>query len=351
MTDPERSERWQDARRVIGDQAAGDYLLDLEDHAARYDGEAPGLSDILRSAAARAHGDAFLRYDADAIEAQQDYFRWMRRTNIGTLLTSVFGASAMAWQLVVSDAVLATSWLLPHVSTALAAAATAAAGLGAAGLYFLRNGKLLETWMTRRAQAETQRIAYFETVIDKAGKQSTWLHLLTLEYFLRYQFEVQKNYYATRSREHRVSAGKTVTIGAAGAVIATVSSASGVTLQGAANWPAAIAVIGAAIGAFAVGREQMTQDRRNSERYERISATLTDLSRTLDDVRAQTERGNAAGVAEFARAVNEQISNEHRQWLDQADAMRSALDRIEKALAARGALEPSTPQGGGGAAG
>ena len=40
--------------------------------------------------------------------------------------------------------------------------------LGSVGLYILREGKLLENWMRKRATAETHRIDYFESVLQRA---------------------------------------------------------------------------------------------------------------------------------------------------------------------------------------
>lgn len=330
MTKQAKATKWEEARKVIGNQAKDDYILDLDAHAARYDSEAAELSELLRSAPARAHGETYLHDDADAITARATYFKWMTRTSIGTLLTTIFGALVMAWQLFE----ISTSWST-YIAIGLTVAATAAAALGAAGLYVLRHGNLLETWMAARARAETQRIAYFDTIIHQSTRLNDTGRLLALEYFLRYQFDVQKAFYATRSRDHRASANKTVTIGATGAVVATIASASGIPISTDVNWLAAISVIGAAIGAYAIGREQMTQDRRNAERYKRISDALTMLSRKLDDVRVLAQRGENTAVQTFVTAVNEQISNEHRQWLDQADSMGETLEQIDNALKAR----------------
>jgi hypothetical protein len=47
----------------------------------------------------------------------------------------------------------------------------------------------------------------------------------------------------------------------------------------------ALSVFGAALGAYAIGREQMTQDRRSAERYDRTFSALTALAERFDRVR------------------------------------------------------------------
>ncbi|MEN0002377.1 MAG: SLATT domain-containing protein, partial [Pseudomonadota bacterium] len=193
-------------------------------------------------------------------------------------------------------------------------------------------GKLLETWMGKRALAESHRISYFEGLITKAAGLSTESALLTLEYFRRYQFDNQKAYYQRRSREHDISAKRTVAIGAVGAGVATLAGASGVVTAGQETWLGAFTIFGSALGAFAIGREQMTQDRRNAERYTRTYSSLVELTKRLDSVRQAVSGGNTRAAVEFVKVVDEQLSTEHRQWLKETEATNEAIARLDEAL-------------------
>lgn len=320
---------WRDAERLIGRGEEGDYVLALQEHEDRYATSAPDLATLISSAGARSAAETYARFDRAAIKAQANYRKWMFRANLGALLTSVLSASAMALALLDLD-------IRPHPAvsyeTLVSIAAAGAAALGATGLYWLRNGRLLETWMGKRAEAETQRISYFANVVRRASEGSSDLALLALEYFRRYHLHVQKTFFFSRARQHEKSAGRTVALGAAGAGAATLFSILGIAAEG--SWQAvgALSVLGAALGSFAIGREQMTQDRRNAERYDRTYGALVALTYKLDEVREAVENGKAAAANEFAIAVNDQISNEHRQWLEETEATKSAIARIEAAL-------------------
>ena len=318
-----------DPRDIIGQQDESDFELDTRRHLDRYRESAPELSRLIGDEFVAAHALTYRRYDEEAKLSRRDYFRWMRRTNVGVFLTSVSSATAMAWSL----------WFAGQPGSPLAEGAqvfsilaVVGAALGSVGLYILREGKLLETWMRKRAMAETHRIDYFETVLKRAVEDGGRTVALALEYFRRYQFEVQRNYYHYRARQHENSARRTLWIGAAGALLAAVSTSTGVFLDDNWRWLGAVSVLGAALGAFAIGREQMTQDRRNAERYDRTYSALLAQAGMLKQIRSAVGQGRDDVVLTFAAAVNEQVSNEHRQWLEQADAAKRAIQEIERTL-------------------
>jgi hypothetical protein len=95
---------------------------------------------------------------------------------------------------------------------------------------------------------------------------------------------------------------------------------------------AALGVLGAALTSFATTRESIGQDARNAERYGRTRAALRRLTTRLDDVREAVAQGNAQALEEFVAAVNEQVSVEHRQWLNDGDSTRAGMARLEIAL-------------------
>lgn len=320
--------KWQDAQKIMGEGAQDDYKLDLAAHQKLYTQSAPALAELLNYAGIREAAKSYHLYDAEAGAAQANYRKWMRLTIYTALLTSIFSGLAMAWGII--DFLQTGQWV--YGSQVLSGLAMISAAVGTAGIFFLRSGQLLEKWMNKRAHAETFRVAYFTGLINHALQKGQDATLTTLEYFRRYQLDVQKAYFFTRARQHEASSNKSTLVGAVGAGIATLSSAAGVFSGG--NWNAlgVLAVFGAALGAFAIGREQMTQDSRNQERYDRTHVALSDITKSLDRVRPAVEAGKLAPAGEFVAAVNDHISNEHRQWLDQAEAAKAGLAKIEEAL-------------------
>jgi hypothetical protein len=207
----------------------------------------------------------------------------------------------------------------------------------------VREGRLLETWMTRRAAAETLRLKYFELVTQAEGPP-----LLALEYFRRYQLEVQLAYYRNRSREHKLEADKLLTRGS-WAVLAGCVATGVAGLLGAVDprWVAAagVAAMAAAFSALASAQEALGQDRRNAERYARTLEALEGLSARLDEVRSASAAGEREPLRQFVAAVHEQLSLEHRQWLGQRESTEASMARLEETLAAaRSKLEkPERP--------
>jgi hypothetical protein len=105
--------------------------------------------------------------------------------------------------------------------------------------------------------------------------------LLKLEYFRRYQLDVQRTYYRGRGKQHAESASQTLMLGGL-AVLAGSVSAGAAGVLGVADVAltafAALGVVGTALSAFATTREAMNQDRRNAERYTRTHDALQKLS-------------------------------------------------------------------------
>ena len=204
-------------------------------------------------------------------------------------------------------------------------------------LFRVKEGRLLEDWMTARARAETKRLSYFTWLVEQSATPlDIDLELLKLEYFRRYQLDLQIAYYRTRRTEHRRSAERTLSIAAWSVVLAAIASGTaGVLGAGKApEWAAlgSLAVFGAALQAFAAAREATNQDRRNAERYERSAVALQGLRERLDDVRGGIAAGSRSVLVEYVAAVQDQLSLEHRQWLEAAESTQAGVARLDKAL-------------------
>ncbi len=323
------------ATEIIGTQQAGDYRLEPAEHAKLYADAAPDLAALLGTARVTVIAEEYQQRDAEADGGQKSFKRTMSTANIAVLVAATSSACMMAAEIVLGgtdrDGVAIAAWTgnlvfpLGLIAAISAAAATAA-------LYFVRSGRLFENWMTKRAAAENARLSYFVALAESPASTPE-LELLKLEYFRRYQYEVQEEYYLTRGAAHRASAQRTMFVGGAGIFIAALTGGFASLAEGMATALAAIAVIGAAISAYAASREAMTQDRRNAERYDRTLTALRGLYGRLDRVRQAVANGNREALVEFVGAVNEQISLEHRQWLESSEATKEGIAKLDAALA------------------
>jgi hypothetical protein len=331
------------AAALIGEQPPGEYALDLAAHADRYKDVTP-LVPLLRSARLRAIREQYDQADAAAAVAQTRYKTTMWRVNAAVLAAASLSALMMAAQILTPK--LPIPGLVPVLGI-LSALSGAAATMW---LFFVRQGKMLDAWMQRRAEAETQRLSYFTVVAqpDAADPPDTDLDMLRLEYFRRYQLDIQKNFYQFRGAAHGVAADKTLYLGG-GAVFLSAAASLLTAGLGAVNGIATalgvLGVFGAALSSYANSREALSQDRRNAERYARTRIALGGLEERLDRVRSAVAHGNRQALTEFAGAVNEQISLEHRQWLEATEATRTAVAKLEEALSKTQNAAPQAPTG------
>jgi hypothetical protein len=152
-------------------------------------------------------------------------------------------------------------------------------------------------------------LSYFTWLVEEsAGPIDIQLDLLKLEYFRRYQLDLQIAYYRTRRSDHRSSAERTLNIAAWSVVVAAIASgAAGVLGAMMTEWAAlgSLAVFAAALQGFAASREAINQDRRNAERSERSAVALQGLRERLDDVRGGIAAGSHSVLVEYVAAVQD----------------------------------------------
>ena len=312
---------------IIGAQAEDDYLFDPSKHATLYRTSAPALAAVLDDPHLSLEQRNFREQDAKSIAAQALYKSTMLHGSLAVFAAAVLGALMLAAEVLIKDG---------HLPAAASVTLSVLAGISGAyavyTIYRLREGKMLEKWMGARAKAETHRIGYFEALAARAevSKNPEFLGLL-LEYFRRYQLDVQTTFYGRRGERHEKDANRTVTLGAIGAGVAALANLGGVgggwwTLLG------TLGIAGAALTTFAIAREQANQDRRNAERYLRTRETLDGIAARLGAVREAAAQGNGAAVKEFMAAIDEQVSLEHRQWLEGSEAAAAALAKLEQSL-------------------
>ena len=321
-----------DAARIIGSDTPSDYRLSPLEHAEQLKTSAPKLAALLTRSApvelAQQHADA----DTEALGAERTFKRWVIRANWAVLATATVSALLMAVALLGGIFGSLTQTIL----IVLAVIGVTTGGIASMSLFRVKEGRLLEDWMMARARAETKRLSYFRYIVNSSeGPLDPQLELLKLEYFRRYQLDLQLAYYKTRRSGHRNSAERTLDISAVSVLVAAIASgAAGVLGALRSEWAAlgSLAVFGAALQAFAAARESLNQDRRNAERYDNTAQALQGLRERLDDVRSGIAAGSPSVLGEYVGAVQDQLSLEHRQWLEGAENMQAAVARLEKAL-------------------
>lgn len=321
-----------DAAGIIGVDSPNDYRLSPVEHAEQLRASAPKLAAVLTSTAPVELARQYAEADTEALVAERTFKRWVIRANWAVLATATVSALLMAAALLESTLGALTQTIL----IVLALAGVATGGIASMSLFRVKEGRLLEDWMMARARAETKRLSYFSYIANASvGPVDPQLELLKLEYFRRYQLDLQLAYYKSRRSRHRNSAERTLDISAASVLVAAIASgAAGVLGALRSEWAAlgSLAVFGAALQAFAASREALNQDRRNAERYDNTAQALQGLRERLDDVRLGIAAGSTSVLSEFVGAVQDQLSLEHRQWLEGAENMHAAVARLEKAL-------------------
>jgi hypothetical protein len=317
------------AREIIGKADRDDFIIQPTAHYGKYADSAPALAEILKVTKVTSIAEEYERQDSIAIQAQTHFKKITFRANIAILLTALFGVLIL-----ITNSLDNIDDAKQNILRVLGAAGAVAGGLAAMWLYLIDKGRSLQKWMSRRADAETQRLAYFEAVTGESNPEHTDSELppalLQLEYFLRYQLEVQIIYYDRSAVRHEATASRTLRIGSAAVLIGCIATG----LAGFVNafW-AALGVLGAAMSSFASSWEAMNQDRRNAERYERTRKALQALKAEIDGVRKAAAGGNREPMEKFVAAVHEQLSLEHRQWLETEEYIGQALLSLRESMA------------------
>ena len=148
----------------------------------------------------------------------------------------------------------------------------------------IRSGELLQQWMRNRAEAETRRLYYFDLVTGDRPQANISptipLPLLQLEYFRRFQLDVQITFYDVRGQQHAQAASKALSLSTW--ALGGIALLNG--LAGAFGWVdpkwaaiAGIALVAQAFASMVTNTEAVNQDRRNAERYERARCVLAKL--------------------------------------------------------------------------
>jgi len=323
------------AQEALGEGRADDYRIQPTQHAEELANKAPVLAAALENPDLLYFSKRYEEKDQQARENQARFRNIVNRANWAVLLTACFSTLL----LIVGPMKSVGGLPLPVAMAIIGSCGVISGAVGSMWVYQAREGKLLDNWMSARAEAETLRKQYFETItgLELTDNSSAIAPaLLQFEYFRRFQLDVQVSFYQRRSADHRKNADRFLQVSAYSVALGSISAGLAAILTGLSPAWASIAALGTvatALSAFAANRETVNQSRQNLDRYTKAYEALTTLKRKLDAVRAAAITGEREPITQFVAAAHEQITAEHRQWLAAAQSVQPALDKLDESLA------------------
>lgn len=356
---PDIADELARAKNLLAESEADDYVVSPRSHADRFQ-EIPSLVELLETSEIEGRAESFETIDARANRNRDEYFAHAKRANALVLASAVLGALITAAIAIGGPMVetiseggtarqaLTNPWVLAFsITTALVA------GWSAFLLSRLNSGAYLSAWMTARAEAEAERLGFFQTLTNpKAllhplnppdGPVDMRYHLIAFWYFQRFQIRVQQTYYEQRGADHRRNARIGYNMAAAASAIGVVSALLVPVLSFFVDEYAAlfavVTVSGTALAGYAATREGIAQHQNNAIRYQQTADTLGRLERQTDKVEAAIRLGKADVFRAFVTAVHEQLALEQKQWLEATEKSSEAVQALNEALKDAGASE------------
>jgi hypothetical protein len=314
----------------------------LDAAASRLRDIAPEAAAIVGASEVRAHLGTYARCDREAVRQRECLFHEATAANLALMTAAVL-----------SSLVLAGPVLLPRLGLAWTSAIPLALGLAALTLgalaalygYRAREGDRLRRWLNMRGRAEVARLEAFRAIARRAAGAGPATAAAGLALFCRHLLEHQRAWLAGRGAAHRLSSDRTNRWGGLATALTFLggSAATIAAFEGSLSWLALAGVVGAAVMAYALNREELRRDRANADRYEEAAVALDQLSTRVDEVAAEIVAGRPEALTAFAEAVTAQLEAEHKQWLDGTAQVEAALARLDARLQQ---LRETRPKGG-----
>jgi hypothetical protein len=320
-------EKIQSAIEQIGEGAPTDYVLVPEQHADMVNND--DLRRILKGSLVGAVVKQYRDTDTAAILAQRRLKNYSSLANVSLFLATGASSLIMVFSLLITEPLVYT--------TSAALAGFAFAAIAAFCLNMIRSGQMLEGWMKERAEAEMHRLRFFKLVTSQAADADpdSNLPLVLLEYFRRFQLDIQIAFYRERGRQHAGAAHRKLVWGASAlGLVSLLNAAAGLLTNYALQW-SALAAVALVVQSFATSTsnsESLNQDGRNAERFKRVYRNLANLAGRLDEVRSAVAAGDLGMLDSFVDAVHEGLSAEHRQWTEDIGQIGSAVDKLSEKL-------------------
>jgi hypothetical protein len=307
----------QKAIDLIGENQKDDYRISPTEHSAEFGVKYPGIKTVLSSATVKVAAERYKAEDTEACDAQKAFNLIFNRANISVLLTSMFITLILAGGILLPGPSNMKDWILIGLSIL----SILIGGVATKDLFILRQGKLLESWMLKRTSAEKSRLDYFESIVNATitDNEMNGIHpgLVKLEYFRRFQLDVQRAYYRKRGADHRKSSLRTLSwSGWAAAGLAVVGGLTGILVSQDSLFSAiaALGIFFTGFSNYAMTKGSIYQDQRIADTYEKTARVLDGLYTRIDDVRKAVFLGGDKPLASYVKAVHAELSTEQKQW-------------------------------------
>lgn len=322
-----------DIKKAIGVNAEKDYRLNLKEHTKRYKKTLPELVNLFQRLEIRHIIKDFQVADNMALRYQKKYRNYSKKLRVIIFLglitsTLIITAGALPNHPFFSS----HKDLLEYLIRFSAISTIIFSALGTAYIQLIKGQRYLEKWMSNRAIAEEQRIAFFETLVTIAPKKNTQLQLILLEYFRRYQLDKQINFYQVRSEEYdkKYTNLMFVTALLAGLVIIFngVTGFLGIEY----SFLASFALILQGYATLIETKENSEQYERNSARYEKLGRQLTKFRSQIDKIEKAVIQGKTSVLPVFIKAIHTPMAAEHQQWLENMSNTNKAFSELDQLL-------------------
>lgn len=326
------------AAEAIGEaESSTDWKLEPLQHALRLPAAAGPLARVLERGEIAENMKEYDAADAAAGRAQKHFKGWSTRASRMRYAAICVGTVAL-----LNVVGLVPGWLAQVF-------AVVQYGLILGGLMvtgWIAKAAPFDTWKSERARAESARIELFNRVAaareeTRAGELE--LLPLQLEYFRRYQLQVQQRYY--RGRAEQLAAGaaavdrwrlaiQILTILAASLALIGLAALllSGLgfgEVRRIAESPElrtlllTFGIVASATESHVAANALVTQDQRAAAVYLATAANLDAIvDKQLADVRAQASAGRAEAVQDFMTLVQLAMASEHQTWKQLQQAAR-----------------------------
>lgn len=329
----------KEAQKIIGEGNTDDYILQPTKHYEMFYEKAPEFASVFQSLEIETVAKKYETFDVKAMDEQAIFKSYSKRARWSLFFMVCFSTALIVLATLFGHAI--ESALANILFILFTIFAIVSGYLTNTWLSLIKNKKLFEKWMNSRANAEMQRLEYFillvkSTLEGAAKKNAVFNNLLRLEFFRRFQLDMQINYYEERGKDHRKNADKAIIISTwllgGTSLTAAIAGVLGASINPKWGVIAAIGLILQALATMILNQGLVNQDQRNEERYSRTKEVLDNIRMRIDKVRKSLAEGNAVVLMSFIQTVHEQLSLEHRQWIDDMQNVSKALDELEQQL-------------------
>jgi hypothetical protein len=252
-------------------------IAHLDAAAARLRDLAPEMTAIVDSSEVRAHRGTYARCDEEAVRQQGRLFREATAANLCLLAAAVLSSLVLAGPFVLP--LLGREWTR-NIPLGIGLAALTLGALAALYGYRAREGDRLRRWLNMRGRAEVARLETFRAIARRAAATGPAAAVAGLALFCRHLFFDQRDWLVRRATRHRLSSDDTNRWGGLATALTFLggSAAMIAAFEDKLSWLALAGVVGAAVMAYALNREELRRDRANADRYEEAAVALDQLS-------------------------------------------------------------------------